>query len=227
MVHYLFSYRGHRLGSSYLNQRIIPLLCRKAGVPEQDARGQITSHRARSTLATQLYNAKNPMTLFELMEWLSHRSPTATQHYAKISPTKLAKSYADAEYFKRNLRTIEVLIDREAVLSGAAARGEAWQYYDLGHGYCTYDFFDQCPHRMACAKCGFYVPKEAARGLLEEGQANLLRMMREISLTDEERSAVEEGIGALKKLTNRLVDTPTPDGRTPVELVQITSSKDM
>lgn len=227
MAHYLFSYRGHRLGGSYLNQRIIPLLCRKAGVPEQDMRGQITSHRARSTLATQLYNAKNPMTLFELMEWLGHRSPTATQHYAKISPTKLAKSYADAEYFKRNLRTIEVLIDREAVLSGAAARGEAWQYYDLGHGYCTYDFFDQCPHRMACAKCGFYVPKEATRGLLEEGQENLLRMMREISLTDEERSAVEEGIGALKKLTNRLVDIPAPDRRTPVELVQITSSKDM
>jgi hypothetical protein len=72
------------------------------------------------------------MSLFELMEWLGHRSPSSTQHYAKITPTKLAKAYADADYFKRNVRTIEVLIDRDAVLSGTAAQGKPWQYYDLG-----------------------------------------------------------------------------------------------
>ena len=222
MVPYLLSYRGQRLGSSYLNQRIIPLLCRKAGVPPEDARGRITSHRARATIATQLYNAKTPMTLFELMEWLGHHSPSATQHYAKITPTKLATAYAEADYFKRNLRTIEVLIDREAVLSGAAARGEPWQYYDLGHGYCTYDFFDQCPHRMACAKCSFYLPKEATKALLDEGQANLRRMRQEIRLTDEERAAVEEGIQALDQLTKRLAMVAAPDGRTPEALVQLT-----
>ena len=48
--------------------------------------GNITSHRARSTIASQLYNAKEPMTLFELQAWLGHRSPQSTQHYAKISP---------------------------------------------------------------------------------------------------------------------------------------------
>ena len=50
------------------NLRLIPLLCRKAGVPLADARGRITSHRARATIATQLYNAKEPMTLFELRQ---------------------------------------------------------------------------------------------------------------------------------------------------------------
>ena len=84
------------------------------------------------------------MTLFELQEWLGHATPTATQHYAKITPTKLAKSYADAGYFARNLRAIEVLVDQELVRSGRAAT-EPWKFYDLGHGYCTYDFFDQCP----------------------------------------------------------------------------------
>jgi len=49
------------------------------------------------------------MTLFELQEWLGHRTPAATQHYAKITSTKLAKSYAEAGYFKRNLRAIEEL----------------------------------------------------------------------------------------------------------------------
>jgi phenylpyruvate tautomerase PptA (4-oxalocrotonate tautomerase family) len=42
------------------------MLCAKAGVPAADVRGKITSHRARSTIASQLYNAKEPMTLFEL-----------------------------------------------------------------------------------------------------------------------------------------------------------------
>ena len=54
--------------------------------------------------------------------------------------------------FERNVRTIEVLIDRDAVASRAAASGERWQYYDLGHGFCSYTFFEQCPHRMACAR---------------------------------------------------------------------------
>jgi hypothetical protein len=43
-----------------------------------------------------------------------HRSPQSTQSYAKISPTKLAKSYNAAGYFERNLRTIEALVDQQA-----------------------------------------------------------------------------------------------------------------
>ena len=69
-------------------------------------------HRARATIASQLYNAKEPMTLFELQAWLGHRSPETTQHYARITPTTLAKAYRDAGYFARNVRTVEVLIDR-------------------------------------------------------------------------------------------------------------------
>jgi integrase len=82
-VHLLFSYRAQGTGRQYLNIRIIPALCAKAGVPAADVRGNITSHRARSTIASQLHNAKEPMTLFELQAWLGHRSPAATQHYAK------------------------------------------------------------------------------------------------------------------------------------------------
>ena len=155
-VHVLFSHRSRRVGSTYINAVLIPLLCRKAGVPAEDARGRITSHRARATIATQLYNAREPMSLSELQEWLGHRSPDSTRHYTKTSPTRLAKSYQDAGYFARNLRAVEVLIDQGAVRAGLAA-GEAWKHYDLGHGYCTYDFFDQCPHRMACARCSFYM----------------------------------------------------------------------
>jgi hypothetical protein len=48
------------------------------GVPAADVRGNITSDRARATIASQLYNAEEPMTLFELQAWLGHRSPEAT-----------------------------------------------------------------------------------------------------------------------------------------------------
>jgi hypothetical protein len=40
-------------------------------------------------------------------------------------------------------------------------------------------------------------------------------MMREIKLTDEEKSAVEDGVEALSKLTARLANIPSPDGQTP------------
>jgi hypothetical protein len=152
-----------------------------------------------------------------LGEWLGHSTPAATQHYAKITPTKLAKSYADAGYFGRNLRAIEVLVDQEVVRSGRAAT-EPWKFYDLGHGYCTYDFFDQCPHRMACAKCSFYVPKNSSQVQLVQGKANLLQLRQEIPLSDSELAAVDDGVVAMEKLLEQLADVRTPAGPTPREL---------
>ncbi|WP_241672347.1 tyrosine-type recombinase/integrase [Streptomyces sp. IB2014 016-6] len=215
---FLFAHRARRVAKHYINTAIIPMLCRKAGVPTADVRGNITSHRARSTIASQLYNAKEPMTLFELQEWLGHRTPEATTHYAKLTPNTLARAYNDAGYFARNVRTIEVLVDRDAVTSGAAASGEPWQYYDLGHGLCSYTFFEQCQHRMACARCDFYTPKDSTKTQLVEAKANLQRMLVSIPLTDEERAAVDDGQSALDALLARLADVATPDGPTPREL---------
>jgi hypothetical protein len=123
-----------------------------------------------------------------------------------------APHYDDAGYFARNVRTIEVLVDRDTVASGAAAAGEPWQHYDLGHGYCTYTFFEQCPHRMACAKCDFYVPKNSAKAQLIEAKGNLQKMLVSIQLTDDERAAVDDGQAALERLLGRLADMPTPPG---------------
>lgn len=217
-VNFLFAHRARRVSKHYINTTIIPMLCRKAGVPTADVRGKITSHRARSTIASQLYNAKEPMTLFELQEWLGHRTPEATAHYAKITPNTLARAYDDAGYFARNVRTIEVLVDRDAVTSGAAASGEPWQYFDLGHGWCTYTFFEQCQHRMACARCDFYTPKASSKGQLLEAKDNLQKMLASIPLTDDERAAVDDGQAALDQLLERLTDVPTPAGPTPRQI---------
>jgi hypothetical protein len=158
------------------------------------------------------------MSLFELQAWLGHRSPATTQSYAAITPTTLARAYTDAGYFARNLRTIAVLVDRDAVTSGAAAAGAPWQYFDLGHGLCTYSFFEQCPHRMACARCDFYVPKASTQSQLVEAKANLQRMRLEIPLTEDERAAVDDGQNAVDRLLDRLADVPTPAGPTPRNL---------
>ncbi len=122
------------------------------------------------------------MTLFELQEWFGHRTPEATADYAKFTPNTLARSYSDAGCFAHNVRTVEVLVDRDAVVSGATANGEPGQCYDLGHGWCTYTFFEQWQHRMACARCDFHTegvpqgptpggkPAEDARGHPSDGR---------------------------------------------------------
>jgi integrase len=215
---YLFCYRARPVPREYINGGLIPILCRKAQVPMKDVRGSITSHRARSTIASQLFNAREPMTLFELQAWLGHRSPVTTRNYVALEPTRLAKAYADAGYFARNVRAIEVLIDQDAVKSAAAAAGEPWRYYDLGHGLCCYEFFEQCPHRMACPKCDFYNPKESSRSQLLEAKSNLLRLLQEVPLNDNERAAVDGDLAALDRLAARLAEQPTPSGQTPKEL---------
>jgi integrase len=217
-VHVLFSVRAQPVARDYINHTIIPALCAKAGVPAADVRGNITSHRARSTIASQLYNAKEPMTLFELQAWLGHKDPASTQHYAKITPNTLSKAYTEAGYFARNVRTIEVLLDRDAVASGAVGDGQPWQHYDLGHGYCSYTFFEQCPHRMACARCDFYTPKDSAKAQLLEARDNLQHMLAAVPLTDDERAAVDDGHAALGSLLQRLADVPTPAGPTPRQI---------
>lgn len=217
LVDFLFVHRGRRMRTECINRNLIPILCDKAGVPGSDVRGKITSHRARATIASQLFNGREPMSLFELQAWLGHGSPASTQHYVAITPMRLAKAYRDAGYFERNVRAIEVLIDRDAVKKGVAD-GEPWRYYDLGHGFCTYEFFDQCAHRMACAKCDFYRPRQSSVGQLVLAKTNILRLVQEIPLTEDERAAVDGDLVAIDRLTARLATEPTPSGQTPIEL---------
>jgi len=110
-----------------MNGSRIPTLCRKAVVPLEDSRGKISSHRARATIASPLYSAKEPLSIFELKEYPGHKQLSSTQHYLKIDPTKPASQVAKAGYLEQNMATIEVLLDQAAVLSGAAARGGPWK----------------------------------------------------------------------------------------------------
>ncbi len=119
-----------------------------------------------------------------------------------------AVSLRGADYFARNVRTIQVLIDRESILTGAAAGGEQpWKYYDLGEGYCSYDFLAKCPHRLACARCPFYVPKKSSRGQLLAVRDGIDQMLEQLDLTDDEREALE---GDREQSLHSPSDSPTP-----------------
>jgi hypothetical protein len=78
-------------------------------------------------------------------------------------------------------------ISMSCVTLPKCAGTEPWKFYDLGHGYCTYDFFEQCQHRMACAKCDFYMPKQSTAALLLEGKEHLLWLLQEIPLGEAEQ----------------------------------------
>jgi hypothetical protein len=137
----------------------------------------------------------------------------------EILQRTLSTAYRKADYFTRNVRTIQVLIDRESILTGTAASGEQpWKYYDLGDGYCSYDFFAKCPHRLACAKCSFYLPKQSNAGQLVAVKDGIDQMLAQLDLTDDERAALEGDREALAALANRLADVATPSGPTPNEL---------
>jgi integrase len=218
IVPFLFSYRGMRVAKDYINRFLIPLLCRKANIPEQDSRGAITSHRARATIASMLYNAREPLDIFQLQKYLGHKQLSSTQHYLQVDPTKLANDVVKAGYLEQNLATIEVLLDQNAVMNGEAAKGGDWKFYDLGHGFCANPFWADCAHRMACARCPYYRPKESLKDQLIEGKANLVRMLEFVRLTEEEKLLVTEGIELHQELIERLASIPTPAGPTPQEL---------
>jgi hypothetical protein len=222
-VRFLFMYRCQRIGKDYLNNSLIPALCRKAGIPERDARGDLTSHRARSTIASQLANARDPMSLFELMEWLGHKSPQSTVHYVRSSLANQVKQYEAAGYRDRNLRSIAVLVNRKA-LQGASERDEGGIYYDLGHGYCRHEFFAQCPHRLACVRCPFYEPKDSERLLILEAEGNLIRLRQDLYLTEEEQTVIDGDVVAYRALRQRNWDIPTPAGPTPHQLATVEGS---
>lgn len=95
---------------------------------------------------------------------------------------------------------------------------ESYTTNETYHGYGAYDFFDQCPHRMACAKRAFYRPKGSAKPLFIEGRTGLLHLKQEIPLSEAEVAAVDDGVVAFDTLLTQLIDVPTASGPTPRQL---------
>ncbi|HEY3079622.1 MAG TPA: alpha/beta hydrolase, partial [Chloroflexota bacterium] len=120
---------------------------------------------------------------------------------------------------RRQRRAPGVRAAGAVVVSGAAADGAPWMYYDLGHGDCTHPYFSQCPHRLICAKCSFYRPKAEMAAFVEQAKGNLLRLREELPLTEEERAVVDDDLTGYEHLLAQLADVPALDGATPRQLM--------
>jgi hypothetical protein len=169
-------------------------------------------------MISNLVNAENPMSNIDVSAWAGHKSLDMIRYYAK--PVKLSKSFANADTLGRAVATMNVLLDQEAIKSGAAAQGQPYMYYDLGPGWCSHQFFDTCEYRMVCPGCPLFIPKESMRGQLLERKQNVLRLQQEVPLTPEEAEAVEHDTIITDKLLAKLGDRPTPSGQRPSELAQ-------
>jgi hypothetical protein len=213
----LFAFGARRVSTPYINNTVIPMLCRKAGVPAADVRGSITSHRARSTIASQLYTAKEPMTLFELQAWLGHRSPQSTQFYANQRP--------DAHPGLHRRRVL--LPQRPGHRSTHRPRRRRVRSRCLRRAMAALRPRPRVLHlhllRAVPAPDGLRPlrllhPKDSTAAQLLEAKANLQKMIAAIPLTDDERAAVDDGQAAIDRLLARLADAPTPAGPTPCQL---------
>jgi integrase len=199
-VDYLFVWRGKQVGYGYLNDIIIPMLCRKAGIPIEDEFGKITSHRARHTLATQLSNAPTPMSDSDLQYWFGHHSVGSLKFYTHGNERKLQEAYAMANHVSVDKRQLEHLKNPTTIAGDLATVGESVPSVDLGHGFCIYDFFADCKQRTPCANCSFYKPKVSLYSELQEATSQLQRMLYSLPLSQEVRQAIEDAIAANETL---------------------------
>jgi integrase len=203
---HLFFYRGQQIGKGFVNAVVIPILLKKAGLPPEDTRGAITSHRARATLATRLYNSSSGLTALEVMRWLGHTRLSSSQHYVELTPTRLMTAFHRSAKLAEAVRCVSVVIDRMPDATTPVF------HYDLGHGWCTNDAYAACIHRMACARCSFYQPAEAFADALAKQGDRYVRMLQELTLTEDERAATTGDAQAVKGLLLRLAKEPIPGG---------------
>jgi hypothetical protein len=201
----LFCHRGKPLGDQFLNEHLIPLLCRAAGnIPPADAKGRFTGHRGRSTRITLLRRCG--MYLDDLAEYAGHKNTATIPHYARTDPLQLHRKIAKADALSQ---IIEGLIDLQA-----AAAGQPSVCWFLGYDadglpqFCGLPAHQTCPHRMDCPHCGLFIGGEKAKLLSESEHVQLI--WTEIPITQPQQLLCEGQKEAASRELEQLKDVPTP-----------------
>jgi len=163
---YLFLMRDQLMGRDFLNRSVIPLLCKAAGlvdeqgVPLRDAVGKITSHRARSTLATWLRS--NGLSLTYIAKLLGHTDLKTLPWYLREDKYRFARAIRQHNPLER---MVTAILDPEALKRGT---GEPAVFYYLGEGadgrphMCASPDYQTCVHQMRCTECEMHVDAEQA-----------------------------------------------------------------
>jgi integrase len=207
-VEYLFCCRDMRVGWRFINSSLIPLLCAKAGVDMEDAKGRITGHRGRSTRLTLL--RRNGVGLDDLAEYAGHANTRTIRRYANQDPLQLHQIIKDADDLSR---VMEGVVDLQAAAQGLPAL--RWFIGYDGDGkpmYCGNQVFVTCPHRLDCKRCGMFIGGEKAR-LWREGE-QVLPVTSKVPMTPLETCVVEgdqEGAQACRAALQQIPAPETPD----------------
>jgi len=208
-VDFLFCLRGKRMGWKFINGSLIPLLCKRAGIPEHDARGTITGHRARSTIATML--RKNGLSLDDISQFLGHANPNTVKAYARTDQFRFGR---DVNRANDLMRIVEGVIDTRA-----AKAGKPNVFFFLGRGadgqprFCGNPAWEKCAHRLACLKCPMYVGASQASRLTErlEARDEIFKFQTRVEMTPQEKAATAGDIETLTELITAESDTPPPE----------------
>jgi hypothetical protein len=209
LVDSLFCFRGARMGRQFLNDSLIPALCKRAGVPQSDARGTITSHRARSTIATML--RRNGLSLEDISEFLGHANPEMVRAYARTDPFRFGRDLNRANDL---MRIVEGMIDTRA-----AKAGKPTVFFFLGRGedgqarFCGNPAWEKCTHRLACLKCPMYVGASQASRLAERlaVRDEIFKFQTQVAMIPQEKAAVEGDLETLTALIEAEADIPPPE----------------
>ena len=209
-VEYLFCCRDMRVGWRFINSSLIPVLCARAGVDIEDAKGRITGHRGRSTRLTLL--RRNGVGLDDLAEYAGHANTRTIRRYANQDPLQLHQIIKDADDLSR---IMEGVVDVQAAAQGLPALRWFIGYDADGEPmYCGNQVYVTCPHRLDCKRCGMFIGGEKAR-LLREGE-QALPVTSKVPMTPLETCIVEgdqEGALACRAALQQIPAPETPDIR--------------
>jgi integrase len=208
-VDFLFCVRGLRMGSTFINDSLIPVLCKRAGVPERDARGAITGHRARSTIATML--RRNGLSLDDIADFLGHADSRMVRAYARTDQFRFGRDLNRANDL---MRIVEGIIDTRA-----AKAGQPNVFFLGGRGsdgnprFCGNPAWEKCRHRLACLKCPMYVGATQAARLAErmEARDELFKFQTQVEMTPQEKAAAEGDLETLTSLIEADAQVPPPE----------------
>jgi hypothetical protein len=177
----LFVHRGKGMGITFLNRRLIPLLCEKAGVDPRDAEGAYTAHRSRSARISMLHACG--LELEDLAAYAIHKNTQTIKKYARRNPIHLHRRVAQADTLST---VIEGLYDPNAAAQGApSVRWFLGYDADGAPQFCGLPAHHTCPHRMDCSRCGLFIGGERAK--LVHDDPSLLRVTAEVPMTEVQR----------------------------------------
>jgi integrase len=228
-THYLFQYRNELMGTKFLNDHAIPLLCKLAGVSQMDVVGRITSHRARATTATWMH--KMGMAPADIGKLLGHTDPLRSlPWYLREDKHHLGRAYRKANPLERYVAAI---LD-----TNAHARQEPCVFYYLSDGpdgrprMCGNPHFSRCIHQLMCIECEAFIDHEQAEAIEKREGAIVIsvpiplppQMVAELNAQDEAGSDAKPKLEALpppmlpgpafhfnKKVPLRSAETPAED----------------